>query len=248
MCTEIPTSSATAPDGEGSAQRVDLDRVADRGAAAVGIDVAEVGRCPARRGQRFGRLAALTPDSSMPARAAPSLFTAQPGSTAYTRSPSGPASCGRGRRWRWCRWAFATRTPDGLVHDADAPAVGVTVDVGTGLYTPVIRDAATSPVSDIADALAELRMKALRTTLREDDLTGMNLLVALNSPGVVMAQPIIPPGVTCALSLADVHEKVVLTPRAPRTRGRSPTWAWPTTTAWSTAPGRPRSCPRSGTR
>ncbi|MFI7672183.1 2-oxo acid dehydrogenase subunit E2 [Actinophytocola sp. NPDC049390] len=115
---------------------------------------------------------------------------------------------------------FATRTPDGLVHAADAPAVGVTVDVGTGLYTPVIRDASTSSVSDIADALAELRMKALRTRLREDDLTGMNLLVALNnSPGVVMAQPIIPPGVTCALSLADVHDEVVLTPAGtPRTR------------------------------
>ncbi|GAB1510319.1 2-oxo acid dehydrogenase subunit E2 [Actinophytocola sp. KF-1] len=115
---------------------------------------------------------------------------------------------------------FATRTPDGLVHESDAPAVGVTVDVGTGLYTPVIRDASTSSVSDIADSLAELRMKALRTTLREDDLTGMNLLVALNnSPGVVMAQPIIPPGVTCALSLADVHEEVVLTPTGtPRTR------------------------------
>ena len=115
---------------------------------------------------------------------------------------------------------FATRTPDGLVHDADAPAIGVTVDVGTGLYTPVIRDAQTSSVSDIADALAELRMKALRTTLREDDLTGMNLLLALNnSPGVVMAQPIIPPGVTCALSLADVHEEVVLTSTGtPRTR------------------------------
>ena len=115
---------------------------------------------------------------------------------------------------------FATRTPDGLVRAASTPAVGVTVDVGTGLYTPVIRAAAAMSVSDIADTLAELRMKALRTRLREDDLTGMNTLVALNNaPGVVTAQPIIPPGVTCALSLADVHEEVVLTAvGTPRTR------------------------------
>jgi pyruvate/2-oxoglutarate dehydrogenase complex dihydrolipoamide acyltransferase (E2) component len=116
---------------------------------------------------------------------------------------------------------FATRTPEGLVRAADAPAVGVTVDVGTGLYTPVIRDLPAMSVSDIADTLAELRMKALRTTLREDDLTGMNLLVALNTtPGVVTAQPIIPPGVTCALSLAAVHDEVVLAPGSatPRTR------------------------------
>ena len=48
----------------------------------------------------------------------------------------------------------------------------------------------------------------------------MNVLVALNNaPGVVTAQPIIPPGVTCALSLADVHEEVVLTTAGtPRTR------------------------------
>lgn len=115
---------------------------------------------------------------------------------------------------------FATRTPDGLVEDANTPAVGVTVDVGTGLYTPVIRDAPAMSVSDIADTLAELRMKALRGTLREDDLAGMNILVALNNaPGVVMAQPIIPPGVTCALSLAATHDEVVLTATGtPRTR------------------------------
>ncbi len=105
---------------------------------------------------------------------------------------------------------FATLTADGLVTAAERPAVGVTVDVGTGLYAPVIRDARALSVGDIADELAGLRMKALRARLREEDLTGMNLLVALNNgPGVVLAQPIIPPGVACALSLPDVREEVV---------------------------------------
>lgn len=94
---------------------------------------------------------------------------------------------------------------------AARPVVGVTIDVGTGLYAPVVHDAHEHPVGDVADAIAELRMKVLRGTLREEDLTGMNLLVALNDArGVVHAQPIIPPGVACALSLAGTHEEVTL--------------------------------------
>lgn len=115
---------------------------------------------------------------------------------------------------------FATLTPEGRYRTAPAPVIGVTVDVGTGLYTPVLRDADRLPVDDLADALAALRMKALRGALTENDLAGMNLLVALNNaPGVIHAQPIIPPGVACALSLPDTHEEVVLTAEGtPRTR------------------------------
>jgi pyruvate/2-oxoglutarate/acetoin dehydrogenase E1 component/pyruvate/2-oxoglutarate dehydrogenase complex dihydrolipoamide acyltransferase (E2) component len=106
---------------------------------------------------------------------------------------------------------YARLTGDGLVVDAAQPSVGLTVDVGTGLSLPVIRDAAKLGLDDLADAVVELRMKAVRNRLREDDMAGMNFLVALNNtPGVVAAQPIIPPGVTCALSVPDVHREVVL--------------------------------------
>ncbi|MEU5948531.1 2-oxo acid dehydrogenase subunit E2 [Micromonospora sp. NPDC047465] len=106
---------------------------------------------------------------------------------------------------------YAQLTGDGRVIDAAQPSVGLTVDVGTGLFLPVIRDAAKLDLGDLADAVVELRMKALRNRLREDDMAGMNFLVALNNtPGVIYAQPIIPPGVTCALSVPDVHREVVL--------------------------------------
>ncbi|MFJ6198199.1 2-oxo acid dehydrogenase subunit E2 [Micromonospora sp. NPDC092111] len=106
---------------------------------------------------------------------------------------------------------YAQLTGDGRVLDAAQPSVGLTVDVGTGLFLPVIRDAAKLNLGDLADTVVELRMKALRNRLREDDMTGMNFLVALNdTPGVIYAQPIIPPGVTCALSVPDVHREVVL--------------------------------------
>ena len=106
---------------------------------------------------------------------------------------------------------YARLTDDGLVLDAEAPSIGLTVDVGTGLFLPVIRDAAGLDLGDLADAVVALRMKALRGRLREEDMAGMNLLVALNdTPGVTVARPIIPPGVTCALSVPDVHREVVL--------------------------------------
>ncbi|MEU1812484.1 2-oxo acid dehydrogenase subunit E2 [Micromonospora aurantiaca (nom. illeg.)] len=106
---------------------------------------------------------------------------------------------------------YARLTGDGLVLDAEAPSIGLTVDVGTGLFLPVIRDAAGLDLGDLADAVVALRMKALRGRLREEDMAGMNVLVALNdTPGVTVARPIIPPGVTCALSVPDVHREVVL--------------------------------------
>jgi hypothetical protein len=82
---------------------------------------------------------------------------------------------------------FATLTPAGEIVHAGGPAIGVTVDAGTGLYTPVIRDA--------------------------QDLDGMNFLLALNDgPGTVFAQPIIPPGVACALSVPALHPEVIIDP------------------------------------
>ncbi|MGA4687408.1 2-oxo acid dehydrogenase subunit E2 [Micromonospora sp. AB353] len=106
---------------------------------------------------------------------------------------------------------YARLTGDGLVVDAEAPSIGLTVDVGTGLFLPVIRDAAGLDLGDLADAVVALRMKALRGRLREEDMAGMNFLVALNdTPGVTVARPVVPPGVTCALSVPDVHREVVL--------------------------------------
>ncbi|GAB3058247.1 2-oxo acid dehydrogenase subunit E2 [Micromonospora schwarzwaldensis] len=105
----------------------------------------------------------------------------------------------------------ATLTGDGRVRDAAQPAIGLTVDVGTGLFLPVIRDAAKLDLGDLADAVVALRMRALRNRLSEEDMVGMTFLVALNdTPGVTHARPIIPPGVTCALSVPDVQREVVL--------------------------------------
>lgn len=75
--------------------------------------------------------------------------------------------------------------------------VAVTLDAGRGLFVPVIRAAERAGISEIADTLAEFRMKALRGTFSEPELADASIALSWNAePGVVLVQPIIPPGLT----------------------------------------------------
>ncbi|MFI6737722.1 2-oxo acid dehydrogenase subunit E2 [Nonomuraea sp. NPDC050451] len=88
------------------------------------------------------------------------------------------------------------------------PNVGVTVDVGHGLYVPVLRDADRLSLKEIAERLTAYRTKASQAAFREDDLAGGNIVVTLHTDtAVLLAVPIVFPGQTCALSLcAPQHE------------------------------------------
>jgi pyruvate/2-oxoglutarate dehydrogenase complex dihydrolipoamide acyltransferase (E2) component len=75
--------------------------------------------------------------------------------------------------------------------------VAVTLDAGRGLFVPVIRAAERAGISEIADTLAEFRMKALRGTFSVPELADASIALSWNAePGVVLVQPIIPPGLT----------------------------------------------------
>jgi 2-oxoglutarate dehydrogenase E2 component (dihydrolipoamide succinyltransferase) len=81
--------------------------------------------------------------------------------------------------------------------------VGVTFDLGTGLFAPVVHDADSISLVDLARRLTEHRLAALRGTFREADLQGANITLTLHTePGVIFAMPIVFPGQACALSLA----------------------------------------------
>ncbi|MFG3417755.1 2-oxo acid dehydrogenase subunit E2 [Micromonospora sp. NPDC048063] len=56
---------------------------------------------------------------------------------------------------------YAQLTGDGRVIDAAQPSVGLTVDVGTGLFLPVIRDAAKLDLGDLADAVVEVHREVV---------------------------------------------------------------------------------------
>lgn len=86
----------------------------------------------------------------------------------------------------------------------------MTVDVGRGLFIPVVRDVGDRPLSEIAGDLAGFRRTALTGSFRESDLQGGNITLTLHThDGIVHAVPIVFPGQTCALSLTAPRPEVV---------------------------------------
>ncbi|GJF31415.1 dihydrolipoamide acetyltransferase component of pyruvate dehydrogenase complex [Kitasatospora sp. NE20-6] len=99
---------------------------------------------------------------------------------------------------------FAALTADGTATRLVPGAhVGVTFDLGGGLFVPVVHDADRAPLGDLARTLMQYRMTALRGAFRDRELQGANITLTLHTdPGVAFALPVVFPGQACALSLA----------------------------------------------
>lgn len=109
---------------------------------------------------------------------------------------------------------FAVRDEQGLVHLPSAAHVAVTVDVGSGLYTPVVKDADSRTLADIVALLADFRKCARDQRFRDEYLRGGNILLALhNYTGIEFAVPLIFPGYTCAISLGGTQAELHLDAR-----------------------------------
>ncbi|MFD3581572.1 2-oxo acid dehydrogenase subunit E2 [Streptomyces sp. NPDC058683] len=109
--------------------------------------------------------------------------------------------------------AFFGHLVDGehLTTPGPGAGIGVTIDVGTGLFVPVVRDAETLTIVEITDRLMDFRIKALRDSFHEDDLGGGQLSVSLNTdPDVLMAVPIILAPQVAMVSIASVQTELVL--------------------------------------
>ncbi|MGC4897473.1 2-oxo acid dehydrogenase subunit E2 [Micromonospora sp. DT31] len=106
---------------------------------------------------------------------------------------------------------FATVHDDLTVSTMDRSDVGVTIDVGRGLSIGVVHEGTSDDPAATAHRLMTLRLRARRGTLREDDLAGPAIVVSLHTePGVVLAQPIVLPGLTCTVSVAGVQQELRL--------------------------------------
>lgn len=91
--------------------------------------------------------------------------------------------------------------------------LGVTVDVGTGLFIPVVRAAEQKSLAELADLLMDFRIKALRESFSAQDLTGGALTLSLNNEeGVLLVEPLILPGQSCMVSLGGVRLLPALDP------------------------------------
>ncbi|MEV0201396.1 2-oxo acid dehydrogenase subunit E2 [Nonomuraea sp. NPDC050691] len=96
---------------------------------------------------------------------------------------------------------FAELVDEATAVIPEAPAVGVTIDLGTGLFVPVVHG--RPPLAEIAETMAAFRKHAQHGTFTETHLRGANIAVTLHhDPDIVLAVPIIAPGHACALALA----------------------------------------------
>ncbi|MGW7708416.1 2-oxo acid dehydrogenase subunit E2 [Streptomyces sp. NPDC054771] len=103
---------------------------------------------------------------------------------------------------------FGSLIDDRTVAMADAPYVGVTVDVDGSLYVPVVERAHERSLADIADTLMDFRLKALDKGFAAHELTGGNIAVSLNpDPGVVLVQPIVLWPQLCMVSVGAVGDE-----------------------------------------
>lgn len=108
--------------------------------------------------------------------------------------------------------AFFGRLDDQLRSRASSAGnIGVTLDVGHGLFVPVIRDATQLSFGAVAARLAAFRMKAMRNSFEAADLADGDLTISLNmNEGTVFVQPIILPPQTSMLSIGAVLKEVVI--------------------------------------
>jgi 2-oxoglutarate dehydrogenase E2 component (dihydrolipoamide succinyltransferase) len=104
---------------------------------------------------------------------------------------------------------FAAIQPDGSALLAKEARIGITVDVGKGLYVPVVKNAFGSPISRVAKTLMEFRIKALRGSLTESDLAGGNIAISINDDtDIVLTQPLILPPNVCMLALCAMQSEL----------------------------------------
>lgn len=117
---------------------------------------------------------------------------------------------------------FATPLGGRAMRRASGAHVAVTVDVGNGLYLPVVRDCDRRGPGEIAADLMRLRQIAMRGRYRDTDLRDGVIVLSLNTEeGVLLTQPIVAPGTVCAVSLGAVHREPVLDPATGALRNRA---------------------------
>lgn len=104
-------------------------------------------------------------------------------------------------------------TDDGQLIPTQEPTIGVTLDLGRGLFVPTIRGASGLTMGEIASVLMEYRIKAMRNAFRAEDLRNSDISLALShETGVVFSIPFILPEQPCMVSLGSVLDEAALGP------------------------------------
>ncbi|MFI0418749.1 2-oxo acid dehydrogenase subunit E2 [Spongiactinospora sp. 9N601] len=116
-----------------------------------------------------------------------------------------------GRQFAAMPHLFATPVEGLSLRRADHAHVGVTIDVGRGLFTPVVTEASRRTLEEIVEELSAFRRTAVTGAFRESELAGGNIVVALHHDrDIVAAIPIVYPGQLVALSIAGRRKELTL--------------------------------------
>ncbi|WP_327092314.1 2-oxo acid dehydrogenase subunit E2 [Nonomuraea sp. NBC_01738] len=106
---------------------------------------------------------------------------------------------------------FAARLDEHTAALAPTANVGVTLDLGQGLFIPVVTGAEALTCVEIAEQLAAFKVKALDGTFTTADLRGAAIVLALhNDPDITLAGPIVFPGHSCVVALAGTRQELTL--------------------------------------
>jgi 2-oxoglutarate dehydrogenase E2 component (dihydrolipoamide succinyltransferase) len=104
---------------------------------------------------------------------------------------------------------FCSLVDEKNVKMAEAANIGVTFDVGKGLFIPVISDANLLSIRQVSEQMMVFRMKALRDNFTSKELVGSNISISLNMDNdTLLVQPIIFPGQSCMLSVGAIFKEV----------------------------------------
>lgn len=106
---------------------------------------------------------------------------------------------------------FGSLIDDSRFMPGEVANIGVTLDLGKGLFIPVIKNVGEKSLSYIANTLFDFRYKAMRGQFTEEELNQGNISISINmDKDSLVTIPIILPSQTCMLSLGGIQEEVYL--------------------------------------
>ena len=94
---------------------------------------------------------------------------------------------------------------------SQAGNIGMTFDLGGGLFIPVLREAGSKSLVEIAKTLMAFRVRAMRGKFNASELRGGDLTISLNMEAdTVFVQPVILPPQTCMLAVGSVMPELMM--------------------------------------
>lgn len=108
-------------------------------------------------------------------------------------------------------WFFGTLGENLNFSPSAKGNIGVTFDLGNGLFIPVIKEAASLSLEEISKTMMSYRRKAGRASFKSEELQGGDLSVSINMDhDTVAVIPIILPPQSAMVSLSSVQSELVL--------------------------------------